>query len=524
MKKFWAKKDGEEERKAPKEESETVFGGKQKKTSTFGQGAGQMKETLLSLGKGKKIPLPRTKKGRAALGAGCLAILLAGGFMLQSVFSAQEQTVAYEDYTVELGNVEESISGSGTIEAAATYEVVSLVKGEVLSDTFEEGDLVEEDQLLYVIDSSDTETSVQRAQISLEKARDAYQESQETVSELNISAPISGRVGELSVEEGDDVQNGAVIATIYDDSSLEVTVPFTSADAQSLYTGQPVTVTLGDTFEQLSGTITKISNAQQILDGYVSGTNVTVSVSNPGLLQEGTYATVTAGEVSSYGSGKLEYTRSENVRATSSATVKQIRYSQGEQVSAGATIMTLESDSAQSSLKDSKRSYEDALLSYENTLEELEDYNITAPIRGTIISKDVKAGDTIDNSNSTVVMATIADMSSMSFEISVDELDVSKMEAGQSVRVTADALEAETFTGTVTNVSLLGTSSNGVTTYPVTITLDEIPEGLWPGMNVTGEIVVESAYDTPVIPLTAVSRGDLVLTPQDSQLAKRTEE
>ena len=70
-----------------------------------------------------------------------------------------------------------------------------------------------------------------------------------------ISAPISGRVGELSVEEGDDVQNGAVIATIYDDRSLEVTVPFTSADAQSLYTGQPVTVTLGDTFEQLSGTI-----------------------------------------------------------------------------------------------------------------------------------------------------------------------------------------------------------------------------------------------------------------------------
>ena len=45
--------------------------------------------------------------------------------------------------------------------------------------------------------------------------------------------------------------------------------------------------------------------------------------------------------------------------------------------------------------------------------------------------------------------------------------------SGQSVEITADAVEGETFTGTVTNVSLQSSYSNGVTNYPVTVTLDD---------------------------------------------------
>ena len=56
---------------------------------------------------------------------------------------------------------------------------------------------------------------------------------------------------------------------------------------------------------------------------------------------------------------------------------------------------------------------------------------------------------------------------------------------GQKVEVTADALEGQTFTGTVTNVSLESAYSNGVTTYPVTVTMDEMGD-LLPGMNVDG--------------------------------------
>ena len=53
--------------------------------------------------------------------------------------------------------------------------------------------------------------------------------------------------------------------------------------------------------------------------------------------------------------------------------------------------------------------------------------------------------------------------------MSVDEMDISSVAVGQSVSVTADAYSDRTFSGTVTNVSLKGSQSNGVTNYPVTV-------------------------------------------------------
>jgi HlyD family secretion protein len=107
-------------------------------------------------------------------------------------------------------------------------------------------------------------------------------------------------------------------------------------------------------------------------------------------------------------------------------------------------------------------------------------------------------------------MAVIADMSEMSFTINVDELDIAKVKAGQAASITVDALSDQVFSGVVDNVGLLGTSSNGVTTYPVKIKPDQT-EGLWPGMNATATIVVDSARDVLMIPVTAVSRGNLAI-------------
>ena len=95
-----------------------------------------------------KIPFPRTKKGKIAACAGCLAVAVGGVFILSPLFSAEEAAAEYTEYTVDRGDIEVTISGSGTVEAAASYDVVALVQGEVLTDTFEEGDLVEKDQLL----------------------------------------------------------------------------------------------------------------------------------------------------------------------------------------------------------------------------------------------------------------------------------------------------------------------------------------------------------------------------------------
>jgi HlyD family secretion protein len=107
-------------------------------------------------------------------------------------------------------------------------------------------------------------------------------------------------------------------------------------------------------------------------------------------------------------------------------------------------------------------------------------------------------------------MAIIADMSKIIFKMNVDELDISKVELGQKVSVTADALTGKTFVGTIENKSSVGTTSNGVTTYPVTIAVEN-PEGLIPGMNVNAKVVVNKKDHVVKIPVSSLKRGNSVV-------------
>jgi HlyD family secretion protein len=181
----------------------------------------------------------------------------------------------------------------------------------------------------------------------------------------------------------------------------------------------------------------------------------------------------------------------------------------GEYVDSGALLAVLSSDSASDSLRDSAMALREAELTWENATKQMENYSLTSPISGSIISKSVKAGDTLEAGSKTI-MAVIADMSLMSFTINVDELDIAKIQRGQRASITVDALSGRIFSGAVDNVGILGTTSNGVTTYPVRIVFDEA-EGLWPGMNATAVIVVNSVSDVLVIPVGAVNRGNTVL-------------
>jgi HlyD family secretion protein len=127
-----------------------------------------------------------------------------------------------------------------------------------------------------------------------------------------------------------------------------------------------------------------------------------------------------------------------------------------------------------------------------------------------VITKSVKEGDKIDRSGSTTTtLAVIYDLSELTFEMSVDELDVGNVKVGQKVVVTADARDGMTFSGTVTNISLQSSQSNGVTNYPVTVTLDD-PGDLLPGMNVDGVIILDESENTLMIPIDALMRGNRV--------------
>ncbi len=110
-----------------------------------------------------------------------------------------------------------------------------------------------------------------------------------------------------------------------------------------------------------------------------------------------------------------------------------------------------------------------------------------------------------DSSLSMQTIITIQTGEANSLTVNVDELDILSIEEGQEVSVVLDALPDDTFHGTVTKVSGSGTAQSGVTTYPVTITLDDAADsGVLSGMNATATISVARSENVLLIPLDAL--------------------
>ena len=125
-----------------------------------------------------------------------------------------------------------------------------------------------------------------------------------------------------------------------------------------------------------------------------------------------------------------------------------------------------------------------------------------------------KVGDNVDPSSGassgSSYMAVIYDMSALEFQMDVHELDISKVQVGQKVEITVDALDGKTYTGYVDTININGTTQNGITNYPVTIRVDGAPEELYPGMNVSAKIISEEVGNVLCVPVEAVEDGNLV--------------
>ena len=467
-------------------------------------------------GRGDKKPGKKRRWKKFAVAG--VALVVAAGVGWQMLSPGQSSAAAATSYTtaeVTRMDVSSSITGSGTLEAADSYSVTTLIEGSILTADFEEGDEVEEGTILYTIDSSDASNSLEQAEISLNQAQRSYNNQLESQEDLIITAPVSGQVYSIDVEVGDDVAAGETVATIRDSQTMSLEVTFPADDAASFYVGQSATVTLDSTFETLTGTISKISGTDTVLTGNVIVRTVTIDVSNPGGLSTEQTASAAVGTATSTASGTFTYKEEETVTAQVSGEVSSIRVFEGDQVSSGQTLIVLTSDDLDDSLQSASESLRNAEISLENQYENLDDYTITSPIKGTIADKNYNAGETTEANQ---VLCTIYDLSYLTMTLSVDELDIASIEVGQSVSIVADAVEDTTYTGTVTKVSVAGTSSGSATTYPVTIRIDET-DGLLPGMSVDATIELASAEDVLAIPSAALNRGDTVLVTADSPSA-----
>lgn len=476
------------------------------------------------------------KKGVLVLIIGAAVLAAVFGLWLlksRSARTSSEGVQGQRTAVVTKGTITSELSSSGVISPKDTYSLTSLVEGEVISADFEEGDQVTEGQILYQIDVSSMESELKSASTSLERAQKKYEKAQEDYNEAvsdysgnTYKATRTGYIRELNIQAGDQVGQNTDIASIYNDQIMKIRVPFLAQEAAAIGAGNQAVLTLTDTEEQINGVVTAVSNMDEVLDGGRIVRYVTIEAANPGGLTSSHSAVAEINGMVCTAEGSFEAATDLVMKADlpSSVEVEAMLVHEGDYVTEGTPIFRIASkdaedllDTYQDAMAQAEESLESAQSKVDSTKESYDNYTITAPISGQVITKSVKEGDTIsrNSGSSDTTLAVIYDLSQLTFEMSADELDVRSVQVGQKVSVTADALEGQTFTGTVTNVSLESVQSNGVTNYPVTVTLDETGD-LLPGMNVDGVILLDQTEDALMIPIDSLMRGNRVYVKDDT--------
>lgn len=497
---------------------------------------------LLGIGKKEEKPERQKKsrrKNRRAVAVKLAAVLAIAAAVLGILWmetrkgkSAGAAGAAEKTAAVRRMSITSSLSSSGSLSPKDTYTITSLVSGEVMAADFEEGDEVQEGQVLYVIDATSMETELNSAQNSVERAKTTYELAEADYNQAlsdygghTYRATEAGFVKTLYVKAGDKVSQGTKLADIYNDRVMKLKVPFLSTDAAFIGVGNQAVITMSDTGEQLAGTVSSVSNMEGTMTGGRLVRYVTIQVANPGGLTAQSSATAQIGEFlcaqESCFEASLDTVMTADIQGT--VEIDALLVNEGDYVDRGSGFFAMTSKTAESLIRNYKNTMDQAKEALESsqsrldsTQDSYENYTITAPISGTVITKNTKAGDKISvNGGAAAALAVIYDLSQLTFEMSVDELDVQSVAVGQEVEVAADAFEGRTFSGKVTNISLASSYSNGVTNYPVTVVLDDAGN-LLPGMNVDGKIILAQAEDALVVPVDALMRGNRVYIKDDA--------
>ena len=143
-----------------------------------------------------------------------------------------------------------------------------------------------------------------------------------------------------------------------------------------------------------------------------------------------------------------------------------------------------------------------ARASLDTAISDLERAALRAPFDGVVVAVNIEVDQQV-NVNTQAI--EIADPSVVEVSGSVDEIDVLFLQVGAQAFVSLEALGTQTLPGTVSSIASLGTSQQGVVTYPVTIRLDpsasaQLPEGL----SATAQVIIREQTDSVLIPLQAL--------------------
>lgn len=426
--------------------------------------------------------------------------------------NSSNSTLMLTPVTVRRGNINISISGSGTVTNSSQTDLSFSGNGTIDTLPFKEGDTVKQgDVIAHIVDPAAAQT-VTAKQNALKAANSALAQSQKNLNSLYVKTPASGRVKSVTVSVGDDLslmKSLGSIAVISTDGKMKTTI----SSSSNVNSGDIVDVNCNGTVVEGIVTTASQSSSSQGSGKNIGSSNGSLSVViNRDDFPIGASVTVTKNGTT-LGIGTLDVNNPVNISGSGSGTVSDVYVSENTEVNKNDNIIKLNGDSVQSDIDSKQQNVAQAQADLANAQASADKDSIKSPINGVIAALNYKLGDTVSNGKA---VATILDPSQMQTIVSVDELDIKNVKIGQKADVMLDAMTGKSFSGKVTKIGALGTSSNGVTNYNVTVSIDN-PTNVMVGMTTTVNIITQSKENVLVVSSRALQqkRGTsaVVITP-----------
>ncbi|TDG00811.1 efflux RND transporter periplasmic adaptor subunit [Paenibacillus piri] len=461
----------------------------------------------------------KMKKGLIAVVA---AVVVCGGgtylYLNQGMFQTKKQTAVQETtVTAKKGNIRSVISGTAQLEPEEQQTIVAPKEGMIKTINLTRNQTVKKGDLLLEISDSTLEERLDQAKLTLSQYQSDMQDLQAQSAALRTVAPASGKLILASnISEGASVSKTTKIATIADTGTLTATLPFLQEEAAQIHEGDSVQLTIDGYMLTKSGAVSSVS---QSVKSDATGNrllDVAIRIDNDGTMDAGqtVKGSVMAGgvKIESKGQATLQYKSSVTVLAGVAGTLEQLAIKENQMVNKGDLIDTIVSDTLKKDITNKQNQIDQSVKSIKDLEDQLEKLKVTAPFDGVFSTDFVDqkknvltaypVGTTIASS---VQLGAVANLDTLQLPIKVDELDLPKVKVGQKAEVKVDALPGKTFTGEVTQVSTVGTVTNGVTFYTAVVSLKNASE-LKYTMTATADILIQDKKDVIVLPVEAVKQ------------------
>ncbi|MEA4889792.1 MAG: HlyD family efflux transporter periplasmic adaptor subunit [Clostridiaceae bacterium] len=417
-------------------------------------------------------------------------IAVPAGQFIQNRFAARLTLLDTAPVTRE--DLSATVYGSGVLESDQQSTLYAPANASAAEIDVTVGQRVSQGDRLAVLSSETLDATVTELEQTLDSLDQQIRQLPGTKGSSTITAPVSGRLKALYASADQPVQavmdEHDALCVLSADGWLSLNLDDTVGDAAG-EPGDPVTVTA----ETAGGKITADGLILQRQNG-----TITV-VFDDKAMDAGIEASVDNQQGKRLGSAIT--TIHEPVYVTAKVgIIKTVRCQINDWINKGERLFTLSDATCSETLLNLLDQREKTVNDLQKAREQQKELVLTAPIDGVVIQLSLVEKGAVKEDQALCVLEGNA---GFQMEVMVDELDISQVAVGQKATVSLAAYEYQTFTATVKQISAAGTTSGGVTSYPVLLSLDPA-DGLLSGMSGSADILVGEREMVLTVPLEAL--------------------